>query len=308
MGLSPDIQNNSEKITILEKFKNMSEQETNNLQGIINNIQDKLNQDQKNMEDTLQKQEMKIISLQGEQKEQLERIVSLHETTVVYEERAKVVDASIQQSANQAKENIQAAIQENKESIEKISENVNESLEDLEQKYKDDINKMIDAQKKAEADLDGKLRTDLDNAIKESKAGDHDLLIMINDLRDSLTSADKELFDNLKDDFDKLTGEVKEGLEDMEEKNKNDLQKANDSMANEMNLLLVKINAVQDHSDGVKSDAEKLSVLLEDLQDKNSAAHQSLKEEMNLFTSNIQLTMKADLDKVIQDSREADDE
>merc|ERR1712098_480842 len=97
--LSPDIQNNSEKITILEKFKNMSEQETNNLQGIINNIQDKLNQDQKNMEDTLQKQEMKIISLQGEQKEQLERIVSLHETTVVYEERAKVVDASIQQSA-----------------------------------------------------------------------------------------------------------------------------------------------------------------------------------------------------------------
>merc|ERR1712228_940625 len=219
---------------------------------------------------------------------------------VVYEERAKVVDASIQQSANQAKENVEAAIKENKESIQKISENVNESLEDLEQKYKDDINKMIDAQKKAEADLDGKLRTDLDNAIKESKEGDHDLLIMINDLRDSLTTADKELFDNLKDVFGKLTGEVKEGLEEMEEKNKNDLQKANDSMANEMNLLLVKINAVQDHSDGVKSDAEKLSDLLEDLQDKNNAAHQTLKEEMNLFTSNIQLTIKADQESNVE--------
>merc|ERR1711915_747466 len=29
--LSPEIQNNSEKINLLEKFKNMSEQETNNL-------------------------------------------------------------------------------------------------------------------------------------------------------------------------------------------------------------------------------------------------------------------------------------
>merc|ERR1712098_720075 len=142
--------------------------------NVQNDVEQKVNAvDKENRE-----QNEKIAALDKGQQEQLERIVSLHETTVVYEERAKVVDASIQQSANQAKENIQAAIQENKESIEKISEN----LEDLEQKYKDDINKMIDAQKKAEADLDGKLRTDLDNAIKESKAGDHDLLIMINDL------------------------------------------------------------------------------------------------------------------------------
>merc|ERR1711915_304778 len=266
----------------------------------ITNVQNDVEQKVNAVDDENREQNEKIAALDKGQQEQLERIVSLHETTVVYEERAKVVDASIQQSANQAKENVEAAIKENKESIQKISENVNESLEDLEQKYKDDINKMIDAQKKAEADLDGKLRTDLDNAIKESKEGDHDLLIMINDLRDSLKTADKELFDNLKDDFGKLTGEVKEGLEEMEEKNKNDLQKANDSMANEMNLLLVKINAVQDHSDGVKSDAEKLSDLLEDLQDKNNAAHQTLKEEMNLFTSNIQLTMKADQESNVE--------
>merc|ERR1711915_916019 len=266
----------------------------------ITNVQNDVEQKVNAVDDENREQNEKIAALDKGQQEQLKRIVSLHETTVVYEERAKVVDASIQQSANQAKENVEAAIKENKESIQKISENVNESLEDLEQKYKDDINKMIDAQKKAEADLDGKLRTDLDNAIKESKEGDHDLLIMINDLRDSLKTADKELFDNLKDDFGKLTGEVKEGLEEMEEKNKNDLQKANDSMANEMNLLLVKINAVQDHSDGVKSDAEKLSDLLEDLQDKNNAAHQTLKEEMNLFTSNIQLTMKADQESNVE--------
>merc|ERR1712228_14629 len=266
----------------------------------ITNVQNDVEQKVNAVDDENREQNEKIAALDKGQQEQLERIVSLYETTVVYEERAKVVDASIQQSANQAKENVEAAIKENKESIQKISENVNESLEDLEQKYKDDINKMIDAQKKAEADLDGKLRTDLDNAIKESKEGDHDLLIMINDLRDSLTSADKELFDNLKDVFGKLTGEVKEGLEEMEEKNKNDLQKANDSMANEMNLLLVKINAVQDHSDGVKSDAEKLSDLLEDLQDKNNAAHQTLKEEMNLFTSNIQLTIKADQESNVE--------
>merc|ERR1711915_783539 len=266
----------------------------------ITNVQNDVEQKVNAVDDENREQNEKIAALDKGQQEQLKRIVSLHETTVVYEERAKVVDAGIQQSANQAKENVEAAIKENKESIQKISENVNEPLEDLEQKYKDDINKMIDAQKKAEADLDGKLRTDLDNAIKESKEGDHDLLIMINDLRDSLKTADKELFDNLKDDFGKLTGEVKEGLEEMEKKNKNDLQKANDSMANEMNLLLVKINAVQDHSDGVKSDAEKLSDLLEDLQDKNNAAHQTLKEEMNLFTSNIQLTMKADQESNVE--------
>merc|ERR1712098_408316 len=144
----------------------------------IANVQNDVEQKVNAVDEENREQNEKIAALDKGQQEQLERIVSLHETTVVYEERAKVVDASIQQSANQAKENIQAAIQENKESI----ENVNESLEDLEQKYKDDINKMIDAQKKAEADLDGKLRTDLDNAIKESKAGDHDLLIMINDL------------------------------------------------------------------------------------------------------------------------------
>merc|ERR1719204_2111534 len=96
--------------------------------------------------------------------------------------------------------NIQAMIKENKDSIDKITESVNEALEDMEEKYKDDLNKVMESQKKSESDLDGKIRADLDNAIKESKEGDHNLVIMINDLREKYTAADQQIFDNIKED------------------------------------------------------------------------------------------------------------
>merc|ERR1719295_848978 len=83
-----------------------------------------------------------------QQSENEATLLSLHETTVVYEERAKVVEAlnarvskvdeMRQQSENEAKENIQAMIKENKDSIDKITESVNEALEDMEEKYKAD--------------------------------------------------------------------------------------------------------------------------------------------------------------------------
>merc|ERR1711962_1807411 len=236
----------------------------------------------------------KINALEQGQRDHLEKIVSLHETTVVYEEKAKVVEAERQQSENAAKENIQAMIKENKDSIDKITEGVNEALEDMEEKYKDDLNKLIESQKKSESDLDGKITADLDNAIKESKEGDHNLVIMINDLREKYTAADQQIFDNIKEDLAKVMAQMREGLDDVSERQRDDIKKVNDSTSNELNLLLVKIGAVQDHSDNVKADTEKLADVLEDLQEKNTEASQNLRDELASFTSNIQLTIKAD--------------
>merc|ERR550519_1113632 len=164
----------------------------------------------------------------------------------------------------------------------------------MEEKYKDDLNKVIESQKKSESDLDGKIRADLDNAIKESKEGDHNLVIMINDLREKSTAADQQIFDNIKEDLAKVTAQMREGLDDVSERQRDDIKKVNDSTSNELNLLLVKIGAVQDHSDNVKADTEKLADVLEDLQEKNTEANQNIRDELASFTSNIQLTIKAD--------------
>merc|ERR1711962_1307561 len=228
------------------------------------------------------------------QRDHLEKIVSLHETTVVYEEKAKVVEAERQQSENAAKENIQAMIKENKESIDKITEGVNKVVEAERQQSENAAKENIQATIKENKDSIDKIRADLDNAIKESKEGDHNLVIMINDLREKYTAADQQIFDNIKEDLAKVMAQMREGLDDVSERQRDDIKKVNDSTSNELNLLLVKIWAVQDHSDNVKADTEKLADVLEDLQEKNTEASQNLRDELASFTSNIQLTIKAD--------------
>ena len=99
-------------------------------------------------------------------------------------------------------------------------------------------------------------------AIKESKEGDHNLVIMINDLREKYTAADQQIFDNIKEDLAKVMAQMREGLDDVSERQRDDIKKVNDSTSNELNLLLVKIGAVQDHSDNVKADTEKLADVL----------------------------------------------
>merc|ERR1711917_215446 len=105
---------------------------------------------------------------------------------------------------------------------------------------------------------------------------------------------------NIKEDLAKLTAQMREGLDDVSERQRDDIKKVNDSTSNELNLLLVKIGAVQDHSDNVKADTEKLADVLEDLQEKNTEANQHLRDELASFTSNIQLTIKADQETNLQ--------
>merc|ERR1719239_648483 len=79
---------------------------------------------------------------------------------------------------------------------------------------------------------------------------------------------------------------------------KNDLEKAIAENKNHIDEsitnILIKINALNDQSDMLKGDTEKLGEVIEDIQDKVAESKTQLTEEINVFQSNIQMSIKAD--------------
>merc|ERR1740128_1100305 len=79
---------------------------------------------------------------------------------------------------------------------------------------------------------------------------------------------------------------------------KNDLEKAITENKNHIDEsitnILIKINALNDQSDMLKGDTEKLGEVIEDIQDKVAESKTQLTEEINVFQSNIQMSIKAD--------------
>merc|ERR1740128_924581 len=79
---------------------------------------------------------------------------------------------------------------------------------------------------------------------------------------------------------------------------KNDLEKAITENKNHIDEsitnILTKINALNDQSDMLKGDTEKLGEVIEDIQDKVAESKTQLTEEINVFQSNIQMSIKAD--------------
>merc|ERR1740128_668130 len=79
---------------------------------------------------------------------------------------------------------------------------------------------------------------------------------------------------------------------------KNDLEKAITENKNHIDEsitnILIKINALNDQSDTLKEDTEKLGEVIEDIQDKLTESKTQFTEEMNVFQSNIHMSIKAD--------------
>merc|ERR1740128_940638 len=79
---------------------------------------------------------------------------------------------------------------------------------------------------------------------------------------------------------------------------KNDLEKAITENKNHIDEsitnILIKINALNDQSHMLKEDTEKLGEVIEDIQDKVTESKTQLTEEINVFQSNIQMSIKAD--------------
>merc|ERR1740128_838735 len=79
---------------------------------------------------------------------------------------------------------------------------------------------------------------------------------------------------------------------------KNNLEKAITENKNHIDEsitnILIKINALNDQSDTLKEDTEKLGEVIEDIQDKLTESKTQFTEEMNVFQSNIHMSIKAD--------------
>merc|ERR1740128_286794 len=119
--------------------------EIDNLKKVDKDIFDKIateNEELRNkvsLVDQENQDQNKIIdALENSIKEQQLNIVNLHETTNVFQEQAKYVEAVEAKVANvesEIKKNLEAAVSDNKENIEKLRVGIDEALNDIEEKF-----------------------------------------------------------------------------------------------------------------------------------------------------------------------------
>merc|ERR1740128_1055555 len=119
--------------------------EIDNLKKVDKDIFDKIateNEELRNkvsLVDLVNQDQNKIIgALENSIKEQQLNIVNLHETTNVFQEQAKYVEAVEAKVANvesEIKKNLEAAVLDNKENIEKLRVGIDEALNDIEEKF-----------------------------------------------------------------------------------------------------------------------------------------------------------------------------
>merc|ERR1719341_2505134 len=119
--------------------------EVDNLKKTDKDILDKLaaeNEDLRNKVSLVDQENLdqnKIIdALENSIKEQQLNIVNLHETTNVFQEQAKyveAVEAKVASIESEIKKNLEAAVLDNKDNIEKLRVGIDEALNDIKEKF-----------------------------------------------------------------------------------------------------------------------------------------------------------------------------
>merc|ERR1719341_1480886 len=298
--------------------------EVDNLKKMDKDILDKLaaeNEDLKNkvsLVDQENQDQNKIIdALENSIKEQQLNIVNLHETTNVFQEQAKYVEdveAKVASVESEIKKNLEAAVLDNKDNIEKLRVGIDEAFNDIEEKFNQtnvtniyEINvKIHDLNTQAEAfkndtdkledtieNIQGQMAESRNQLTEEINVFQSNIQMSIKADQENNTTVIERTLDSLKDQMkkfedeteknnEKLMIDIKGGDDDLKVMI-GDLNSRLEDEVNKMSNNMVTMNvSVSDSNSNMQIEIDNLKKADKDILDKLAAENEDLRNKVSL--------------------------
>merc|ERR1740128_116002 len=298
--------------------------EIDNLKKVDKDIFDKIateNEELRNkvsLVDQENQDQNKIIdALENSIKEQQLNIVNLHETTNVFQEQAKYVEAVEAKVANvesEIKKNLEAAVLDNKENIEKLRVGIDEALNDIEEKFNqtnvtniNEINvKIQDLNTQAESfkhdtdkledvieNIQGQMAESRNQLTEEInvfqsniqmsiKADQENNTTVIESTLDSLKNQMKMFEDETEKNNEKLMIDIKGGDDDLKIMIGDLNSRLEDEVTKIANNLLTMNVSVSDGNSNMQFEIDNLKKADQNLLDKLAAENEDLRNKVSL--------------------------
>merc|ERR1740128_1057914 len=298
--------------------------EIDNLKKADQDILDKLaaeNEDLKSklsLVDLVNQDQNKIIdALENSIKEQQLNIVNLHETTNVFHEQAKyveAVEAKVVNVENEIKKNLEAAVLDNKDNIEKLRVGIDEALNDIEEKFnqtnvtnineinvkiqdlntqaesfKNDTDKLEDVIENIQGQmvesrnqLTEEINVFQSNVQMSIKVDQENNTTVIESTLDSLKNQMKMFEDETEKNNEKLMIDIKGGDDDLKIMIGDLNSRLEDEVTKISNNLLTMNVSVSDGNSNMQFEIDNLKKADQDLLDKLAAENEDLKSKVSL--------------------------